>query len=89
MTFTAFITALFKFLPEIIALIKWLGDIGENEIDKAKAKKTIKNIALAYKYADKIEEFDAQATAKELDDIFTGIDMDIKPHKLQRERSNI
>lgn len=90
MTFGAWITAIFKFLPELISLIKWLGEIGENEIDKAKAKKVIKNINLAFKYADKIDEFDAQQTAGELDEIFTGIKLDdIQPHKLQRERANI
>ncbi len=79
MTFTAFITAIFKFLPELINLIKWINGQVEKGVDIAKIKKTIADVDKAFKYADKIDEFDAQQAAKELDEIFTGIPATPKP----------
>ena len=81
---------IFKFLPELINLIKWIAGQVEKGTDILAVKKTIANIDKAFTYADKIDEFDAQATAGELDEIFTGIELnDLKPDKLQGSRTDI
>jgi hypothetical protein len=95
MTFTAFITALFKFLPELINLVKWLNTQVEKGVDIAKVKKTINQIDKAFEYADKIAEFDAAKAAGALNEVFTGIEKpkpvpNPKPkHKLFGKRSEL